>query len=444
MRKLSCAIAGAAALALCAAPAWALPSSKSAAVVGNIQLMESADTANNNPDANDPGWQTILETQMKVPQGKDIAIDLSLVCTLITDTLVGSKGGKKNTAEAQGQLEIMVEIHSEKENGTDLGPQIVIPGGPVVFCKRVQTLSAEFQGIFQTGDPFLIEALDVLAECAIAGVDCVGDNDGLCEPGESCAEDPASAGDDADDVCNGAETCLALSGQDGDGICEAGEVCRELLGDGGDDDGFCEGTGPILLSDGTPGGVDYRFASDNGNETCVEFVGTCLEQLPNGQIVLDPECLDAETVQLILETMDAHSFNFIGLNVKSGIQRIKVMARVMAEASLDGDAPTAATARALIGLASLYAEEIRLINSLGEGDITCSNAIYNSPTPSAACGDDADGDGVADFADPCSGELGQMTGPDDNSDGFLDDFDSDSDGIADAAEATEADICIVN
>jgi septum formation inhibitor-activating ATPase MinD len=75
-------------------------------------------------------------------------------------------------------------------------------------------------------------------------------------------------------------------------------------------------------------------------------------------IVLDEDCVTAEEIELILETMDAASFNFIASDVPQGIHTISVQARVDTTGS-----QIAGTfeAKATVGKGSMTVESVRLI-----------------------------------------------------------------------------------
>jgi hypothetical protein len=75
-------------------------------------------------------------------------------------------------------------------------------------------------------------------------------------------------------------------------------------------------------------------------------------------VVIDPDCVQPEELQLILETMNANSFNFIQADLRPGVHNIQVQARL----NLGASAQTgAAKARALIGKGSVTVESVRMI-----------------------------------------------------------------------------------
>jgi hypothetical protein len=77
-------------------------------------------------------------------------------------------------------------------------------------------------------------------------------------------------------------------------------------------------------------------------------------------IVIDPDCVQPEELQLILETMNANSFNFIQADLPPGVHLIQVQARLNLGASAQAGA---AKARALIGNGSVTVESVRMIRN---------------------------------------------------------------------------------
>jgi len=129
MRKsILIALAVVLAVALGAGAVWASssqPASKATAKVGDIAVIDSTEM----------GWTTILEQDIKAPNGKDLFIDVSLQCGLYTQTHVKSKGGVKDTSTADAMISVRVLV-----DGTPAEP------GEVVFSRRYQELSALLQG----------------------------------------------------------------------------------------------------------------------------------------------------------------------------------------------------------------------------------------------------------------------------------------------------------
>lgn len=99
-----------------------------------------------------------------------------------------------------------------------------------------------------------------------------------------------------------------------------------------------------------------------------EFAGDltgCIDE--EGHVIIDPdgECIEPETLALILDTMGAHSFNFIMPNVGVGEHTVTVEAKIAY--SVDGieDTDYPAT-NAYLGNGSVTVESVRMINSKDE------------------------------------------------------------------------------
>jgi hypothetical protein len=142
------------------------------------------------------------------------------------------------------------------------------------------------------------------------------------------------------------------------------------------------GTGELVLEDNNGDGDVNMIvdACDSGDvdpitgelyedDVCepVNLVGTCLYQhADNNTILLDTECLEDETVELVLDTMNANAFNFVAPNLKQGVYKVEVFADIDTCASknggdcVDGDDPDV-EAKATIGRASLVVDERRFI-----------------------------------------------------------------------------------
>ena len=97
----------------------------------------------------DHGWETIpgLSGYMKKAQKWDMVVDVSLECSLYTQTEVKSKGGNKDTSTAQAGVYVRVLV-----DGVPMEPYYQVAGEEtpgVTFCRRYQELSAKFQGLFE-------------------------------------------------------------------------------------------------------------------------------------------------------------------------------------------------------------------------------------------------------------------------------------------------------
>jgi hypothetical protein len=111
----------------------------------------------------DTGWQSILTTHIKTPNGKELAIGASLQCGLITDTTVRSRNGSLDTAAGQARIKVRIKItrpdgkivYAEPDNGADLPGDLlggVEPPSGVTYCDRFQKLEARFSGLNCTAD----------------------------------------------------------------------------------------------------------------------------------------------------------------------------------------------------------------------------------------------------------------------------------------------------
>lgn len=148
---------------------------------------------------------TPISTKIQVPQGKELIFDLSLECGLFTRTLTKSKGGEKNTTTAEASVRINVLY--KPEDGTEW--TFAYPGGlnnGVVYCSRVQELSAKFQGIFQKNDP---------VQMLIVVEDNSGDGDeGLIVDSCDFSDDGDATNDDVCTEITVVGTCL-IQGESG-------------------------------------------------------------------------------------------------------------------------------------------------------------------------------------------------------------------------------------
>jgi hypothetical protein len=159
MGKLaSCALIGAVVI-LAATPAFA-QSSKAAWRFEEIVALDHAIADTADPGPNGTGWVSILTTHIKTPNGKELAIGVSLQCGLITDTTVKSVGGNQDTAAAQGRIKVRVKItqsdgtivYAQPNNGADLANALLAAGPGITYCDRYQKLAARFAGLNCTAD----------------------------------------------------------------------------------------------------------------------------------------------------------------------------------------------------------------------------------------------------------------------------------------------------
>lgn len=118
-----------------------------------------------------------------------------------------------------------------------------------------------------------------------------------------------------------------------------------------------------VLVDGAqaaPGVVTYDRRSQTLSATLGGYFANCVDANGDGIIDVTTECsLLPEEIQLILDTMAAHHFNFIIANLPAGDHTIEVLAEI----STSGSAQTGSyNAKATIGKGSLTVEDIRATN----------------------------------------------------------------------------------
>lgn len=120
-------------------------SAKSTVAVGNVNIINGSSMPYGN----------IMSTNIKTSSQKDLVMNVSLECGLLTRTKVSSKSGISDTSSAQASVQVRVLI-----DGKEAKP------GPVVFCRRTQELTATFGGILQScSDSNGDGVLDMINEC---------------------------------------------------------------------------------------------------------------------------------------------------------------------------------------------------------------------------------------------------------------------------------------
>lgn len=136
-------------LAFGTAFADSLPSSKVTVALGDLMALGvKASSSTENGSTEDTGWITVLQNFIKMPNQKDLCMDVALQCGLVTDTTVKSVGGERDISEAKGSIRVRVKVtHPDgsfeyalplEEDNPDLG---------VTYCYRLQRLEAKFAGL---------------------------------------------------------------------------------------------------------------------------------------------------------------------------------------------------------------------------------------------------------------------------------------------------------
>ncbi len=135
MKTIACAFAALSMTAFAAGSATAAPSSKTAVMFGGLEAGGLSALMN----ASNEGEATIMTSTIKTAEQKDLAIDVSLECNLVTRTKVSGQKGSKSTAGAEASVEIAVFMDGE----------VMAEPGWVTFCDRTQELSATLGGVLE-------------------------------------------------------------------------------------------------------------------------------------------------------------------------------------------------------------------------------------------------------------------------------------------------------
>jgi hypothetical protein len=113
-----------------------------------------------------------------------------------------------------------------------------------------------------------------------------------------------------------------------------------------------------------PGEVVYGRRQQTLTATLEGAIAGCLSIVlnPDGtqSIVLDPACVTPEEIGLILDTMDAASFNFVAVNVPQGVHTVSVQAMIDSTGTVQNGT---FEARALVGKGAVTVESVRLIKN---------------------------------------------------------------------------------
>lgn len=133
------------------ASAQSLPSSKATFAYKPLVALKSCSVGSAGcPTEND--WTTILATQIKMASQKDLFFNASLQCGIVTDTTVKSVGGTLDTDESRATIRVRIKLTAPDGTVTIAQPDAGVdankdPVTGIVFCDRVQQLSAKFAGL---------------------------------------------------------------------------------------------------------------------------------------------------------------------------------------------------------------------------------------------------------------------------------------------------------
>jgi len=111
-----------------------------------------------------------------------------------------------------------------------------------------------------------------------------------------------------------------------------------------------------------PGTVTYAARTQTLSATLEGAIAGCLTTVTNPDgttsIILDPNCVTPETIELILTTLNAASFNFVASNVPVGNHTVSLQARISSTTSVNTGT---ASAKALVGKGTMVVETVRAV-----------------------------------------------------------------------------------
>jgi hypothetical protein len=118
-----------------------------------------------------------------------------------------------------------------------------------------------------------------------------------------------------------------------------------------------------------PGTVTYAARTQTLSATLEGAIAGCLTIVnnPDGtqSIVLDPNCVTPEEIELILSTLNAASFNFVASNVPVGDHMISLQARISSSTSVENGT---ASAQGLVGKGTMIVQIVRATRSALAGE----------------------------------------------------------------------------
>ena len=139
------------------AAAQGTPSSKATFAYSSLISLPACNTtdAAGCGNTSDTGWRPVLRQQIKLANQKDLFFNASLQCGIVTDTTVKSLNGSLDSAEARATIRVRIKVtspngtvtYAQPSTGVDANNTASGPNGGVVFCDRIQTLSAKFSGL---------------------------------------------------------------------------------------------------------------------------------------------------------------------------------------------------------------------------------------------------------------------------------------------------------
>ncbi len=119
---------------------------------------------------------------------------------------------------------------------------------------------------------------------------------------------------------------------------------------------------PGVLGCQLVGGQNYGVVLDSRVQTLTQQLSDCVVNVVVGGVSGSGTCQFDSTIDLILKTTSAHTFNFIFPNVGVGMYTVKIQAAVNANATLTSGSSGTAVGGAAYGLGSLTVESVRLVH----------------------------------------------------------------------------------
>ena len=126
----------------------------------------------------------------------------------------------------------------------------------------------------------------------------------------------------------------------------------------------------VLIDAGTaneriaePGVVVFGRRTQKLTAVFQGLIEGCLTVDENGNVIIDEECVEPETIELLIETMNANAFSFVLDDLGSGVHTITVQARINLLNALTGDDAlnSDVEAKALVGKGTVAVQEVRLV-----------------------------------------------------------------------------------
>jgi len=116
-----------------------------------------------------------------------------------------------------------------------------------------------------------------------------------------------------------------------------------------------------ILGCAPAGNGSYGVVLDSRVQTLSQTLSNCVVNVTVGGVAGSGSCTFDSTINLILQTTSAHSYNFIFPNVGQGVYYVVVQLGVDSAATVSGSG--AAVGSAAFGLGSLTVESVRLVHN---------------------------------------------------------------------------------